>query len=49
MLAEILANNIKKAEKNNWFPNEVPASAWNTLLEKPLTGNYINESILEEI
>lgn len=49
MLAEILANNIKKAEKNNWFPNEVPASAWNTLLEKPLTENYINESILGEI
>ncbi len=34
MLAEILANNIKKAEINNWYPNEVSASAWYSLLEK---------------
>lgn len=48
MLAEILANSIKKAEKNNWFPNEVPSSAWNTLLEKPLNESLFNQSILEK-
>ncbi|RDI05347.1 DNA cytosine methyltransferase [Flavobacterium sp. AG291] len=34
MLAEILANSIMKAEINNWYPNEVPASAWYSLLDK---------------
>lgn len=34
-LAEILGECIKKAEKNNWYPNEVPSSAWYALLEKP--------------
>ena len=34
LLAEILANNIKKAEVNKWFPGKVSPSAWNTLLEK---------------
>jgi DNA (cytosine-5)-methyltransferase 1 len=34
LLAEILANNIKKAESNNWFPHSVPPSAWYALIEK---------------
>jgi DNA (cytosine-5)-methyltransferase 1 len=34
LLAEIIANNIKKAEVNRWFPDQVPPSAWNTLVEK---------------
>ncbi len=35
LLAELIATNIKKAEKNNWFPGEVPSSAWYSLIEKP--------------
>jgi DNA (cytosine-5)-methyltransferase 1 len=35
LLAEILGECIKKAEKNNWFPGQVPKSAWYALLEKP--------------
>ncbi|TJY33378.1 DNA (cytosine-5-)-methyltransferase [Pontimicrobium aquaticum] len=35
LLAEILGECIKKAEKNNWFPGEVPKSAWYAQLEKP--------------
>ncbi|MBK8831521.1 MAG: DNA cytosine methyltransferase [Saprospiraceae bacterium] len=34
LLAEILGNCIRKAEKNNWFPGEVPASAWYSLIER---------------
>ena len=43
MLAEILANNIKKAEINNWYPNEVSASAWYSLLEKQNFENPVLE------
>lgn len=35
MLAEVIANSIKKAEVNNWYPNSVPASAYYALIEKP--------------
>tara|TARA_R110002074_G_scaffold394665_1_gene582195 strand:- start:12202 stop:14658 length:2457 start_codon:yes stop_codon:yes gene_type:complete len=35
LLAEILGECIKKAEKNNWYPGKVPKSAWNTQIEKP--------------
>jgi DNA (cytosine-5)-methyltransferase 1 len=34
LLAEILANSIKKAEVNGWFPDQVPASAWYSLIER---------------
>ena len=33
LLAESIANNIQKAEKNNWFPGEVPPSAYYSLIE----------------
>ena len=33
LLAESIANNIKKAEKNNWFPGNVPPSAYYSLIE----------------
>ena len=33
LLAESIANNIQKAEKNNWFPGEVPPSAYYALIE----------------
>lgn len=39
LLAEVIAANIKKAEVNNWFPGEVPSSAWYALLEKPESHN----------
>jgi len=35
LLAELLANNIRKAEVNGWFPSKVPASAYYSLVEKP--------------
>jgi DNA (cytosine-5)-methyltransferase 1 len=34
LLAEIIANNIKKAEVNNWYPDNVPPSAYYSLIEK---------------
>jgi DNA (cytosine-5)-methyltransferase 1 len=38
LLAEMIANNIKKAEQNKWFPGDVPKSAYYALLEK--TADY---------
>ena len=35
LLAELIAINIKKAEKNKWYPGQVPSSAWYSLIEKP--------------
>lgn len=34
LLAEIIGNNIRKAEANGWYPNQVPASAYYTLIER---------------
>ena len=34
LLAQILGENILKAEQNNWFPNAVPDSAYYSLIEK---------------
>jgi DNA (cytosine-5)-methyltransferase 1 len=34
LLAEIIGNNIKKAEVNGWFPGNVPASAYYALIER---------------
>ena len=34
MLAEVLGNNILKAEVNDWFPGSVPSSAFYSLVEK---------------
>ena len=34
LLAEIIGNNIRKAEVNGWYPNRVPASAYYALVEK---------------
>jgi DNA (cytosine-5)-methyltransferase 1 len=33
LLAEMIANNIRKAEQNKWFPNETPKSAYYSLVE----------------
>lgn len=33
LLAEIIANNIAKAETNDWYPGDVPASAYYALVE----------------
>jgi DNA (cytosine-5)-methyltransferase 1 len=49
LLAEIIANNIKKAEVNNWYPNMVPASAWYSLIEKNDEKISDDEIIFEEI
>lgn len=35
LLAEIIGNNIRKAEVNNWVPGQVPASAYYALVERP--------------
>jgi DNA (cytosine-5)-methyltransferase 1 len=34
LLAEIIGNNIRKAEVNGWFPGKVPASAYYSLVER---------------
>lgn len=34
LLAELLGNNIKKAEKNGWYPGRVPVSAYYALVER---------------
>lgn len=34
LLAELIANNLIKAEKNRWFPGEVPKSAYYSLIEE---------------
>jgi len=49
MLAEILSNCIRKAEKNNWFPDQVPSSAWYSLLEKNEIDDVVVETILQNI
>jgi DNA (cytosine-5)-methyltransferase 1 len=33
LLAEMIANNIKKAEQNKWYPGKTPKSAYYSLLE----------------
>ncbi|MGH7013986.1 MAG: DNA cytosine methyltransferase [Stellaceae bacterium] len=35
LLAELIANNIKKAEVNGWYPGKVPPSAYYALVERP--------------
>jgi len=35
LLAELIANNLRKAEVNSWFPKKVPASAYYALIEEP--------------
>ncbi len=49
LLAEILSNCIRKAEKNNWFPDQVPSSAWYSLLEKAEINDNVVETILQNI
>lgn len=34
LLAEVIANNIRKAEVNSWFPDRVPPSAYYALVDK---------------
>jgi DNA (cytosine-5)-methyltransferase 1 len=34
LLAELIGNNIQKAEKNGWYPGRVPASAYYALVER---------------
>lgn len=34
LLAELIGNNIRKAEVNGWFPGRVPASAYYALVER---------------
>jgi len=38
LLAELIANNILKAESNGWFPGDVPKLAKYTLLDGDETG-----------
>ena len=34
LLAELIGNNIRKAEKNGWYPGRMPASAYYALVER---------------
>lgn len=35
LLAELIANNLIKADKNDWYPNKIPKSVYYSLVEKP--------------
>ncbi|MDA7991054.1 MAG: DNA cytosine methyltransferase [Gammaproteobacteria bacterium] len=39
LMAELIANCIMKAEKNNWRPGNVPKSAYYSLLDSPVHAN----------
>lgn len=41
LLAEIIANNIKKAEVNNWYPDNVSPSAYYSLIEKEASNQIV--------
>ncbi len=41
LLAEIIGNNLRKAEVNGWYPGRVPASAYYALVEKELAGSTL--------
>jgi len=43
LLAEIIANNIRKAELNDWYPGKVPASAYYSLVERYETDPPLKE------
>lgn len=40
LLAEIIGNNIRKAEANDWFPGQVPPSAYYSLVEKESVSDF---------
>ncbi|MGM0582848.1 MAG: DNA (cytosine-5-)-methyltransferase [Bacteroidota bacterium] len=48
IVAEYIANNILKAEVNNWYPDKVPHSAYYSIIEKDnsdeLTKDILNDS-----
>jgi DNA (cytosine-5)-methyltransferase 1 len=48
LLAELIANNILKAETNKWFPKKVPASAYYALVEKNGSNNIYHGRLLSE-
>ena len=46
LLAEIIGNNIRKAEVNGWFPGRIPTSAHYALVERevaPLAGKSVDQ------
>lgn len=47
LLAQVLGENILKAEQNNWFPGSVPDSAYYALINKEEDNNQL-ELILQE-
>lgn len=50
LLAEIIGNNIRKAEVNGWIPGKVPASAYYALVERQEpSGDIDDDSELEAV
>jgi DNA (cytosine-5)-methyltransferase 1 len=49
LLAELIGNNIRKAEGNNWFPGEVPASAYYSLVESTSVPLDADSENLDEV
>lgn len=49
LLSEIIANNIRKAEVNNWRPGAVPASAYYALVERASVTDDEEPEILEDV
>ena len=46
LLAEIIGNNIRKAEANGWYPGRVPASAYYAIVERD---DNLSEQLDEEV
>ena len=49
LLAEVIGNNINKAEMNNWYPEKVPASAYYSLIDRDDSYSGIEVDELEEV
>jgi DNA (cytosine-5)-methyltransferase 1 len=49
LLAEIIGNNINKAEMNNWYPEKVPTSAYYSLIDRDDSYSGIEVDELEEV
>jgi len=49
LLAELIAGNIKKAETNNWYPDNLPKSASYALVDVTPVNNSIEKEALPEL
>ena len=48
LFAELIGNNIRKAEANGWYPNKVPSSAYYALVETSSTVQILSDGESEK-